>query len=141
MTDGKILQLPKKTKNPYLADTPKEAQGTDAYPMVMLNYTQAPLTTVPDIANGSERNKKWGAVFSIGILPGLDGTKPGPALIPVMPAHLIDSESLDALRARIIYEIDKAIELARLQMEDPLEYQKCESEFLAHLEKSSKVGV
>lgn len=141
MTDAKILQMPNKVSkktNPYLSPVPEGAKETDAYPMTNLNYTHSALRTVPDLATGGNRNKKWGAVFTIGILPGLGETRPGPALVPNMPAHLIDSESLEGLRERIVHELDKAIALAKLQVEDPVEFQRCETEFLAHLEKMDK---
>lgn len=143
MTDAKILQMPSrasKKDNPYMAPVPAAAKETEAYPLINLNYTQAALKTVPDLSTGGQRNKRWGAVLSIGVLPGLDETKPGPALIPNMPIHLIDSDSLDALRERIVHEIDKSIALAKLQAEDPVEFQRCQEEFLAHLQKN-EMGV
>lgn len=145
MTDAKILQMPTKASqknNPFFSAIPPEAQNTDAYPMTNVTYTHRALSTAPDLETGGERNRHWGAVLSIGILPGLSEIKPGPAMLPVMPSILIDSDSLEALRERIIFEIDRSITIAKLQSEDPVEYQRCEQEYLAHLEgNKSKMGV
>lgn len=134
MTADNILQFKPKTEavvdtNPFLAKPPQEAAGTDGYVMSLVNYSHVPLKTVPDIANASIRNKKWGAVFSIGILSELDKQPKGPAAVPQMPSQFFDGDSLDALRSRLIHEIDKAIALAKIQSEDPAKYAAYEEEY------------
>jgi len=137
MTTDNILQFKPKeaTKstttsgNPFLSKPPAEAEGTDGYMMSTINYSHVPLKTVPDIASATVRNKRFGAMFNIGVLTELDKQPSGPAALPVVPSQFFDADSLPALRARLIHEIDKAIELAKIQMEDPEQYEKYEEEF------------
>lgn len=136
MTTDNILQFKPKespketvTNNPFLSKPPKEAEGTDGYVMSVINYSHMPLKTVPDIENATVRNKRWGAVFTVGVLGELDKQPTGPAALPVMPSQFFDADSLPALRSRLIFELDKALELAKMQIENPEQYEKCEEEY------------
>lgn len=133
-SDSKVLKFPTKettatTDNPFMSKPPADAAGTDAYMMTTVNYSHTPLKTVPDIKNASTRNKKWGAVFSVGILSELDKHPTGPAAVPNMPSQFFDADDLRALRARLVFEIDKAIQLTELQMNDPAKFEQYEEEF------------
>lgn len=130
-TTSNIIQMkPKQTaENPFMTPLPAELAGTSDYVLAPVNYSHRPLKTVPDIANATTRNKKWGAVFCVGILPGLDKQPSGPAVIPFMPSQFFDSDDLAALRARLIHELDKALAMAKLQAEDPALFEKYETEF------------
>lgn len=121
-------------ENPFLKDIPQEAEGTNQYVMTAVNYIHTPLKTTLDIMKGGSRNKRWGAVISLGIIPGLDEMPPGPAILPQMPAQFFDGDDLDALRARLVYEIDKAIELAKIQKADPDKFNSMCEEFYSSLQ-------
>lgn len=143
---GKILKLRKTdssdtpdttavdtTNNPYFSVPPSEADGTDAYTMTQVQHTHVAIKSVPNIATGGRRNKKWGAVVSIGIVPDLDKTDTGPVILPTMPSQFFDAESVEALKARIVWELEKAIDLAVLQVKDPAAFKKCQEDFVSSL--------
>lgn len=120
--------------NPFLKDVPEEASGTNQYVMTTVNYIHTPLKTTLDLQHGGSRNKRWGAVISLGIIPGLDEMPTGPAILPQMPAQFFDGDDLDALRARLIHELDKAIELAKIQKSDPDRFNTICEEFYSSLQ-------
>lgn len=83
-----------------------------AYQLVTVLHCPQELDRVPDLATGGERNKKWGAAMNLALVPGLDKNEKGSVTMPTSPAVFFDADTLDDLRARLYYEVDKAIEVA-----------------------------
>ena len=117
-------------ENPFLAEAPKEADGSDGYTMTNVNYSHSNLKTMPDLVKGGKRNKRWGASVALGIIPALDTMPVGPVVVPETPAQFFDADDLPTLRARLIHEIDKAISLASMQVESPEEFERCYAEYM-----------
>lgn len=125
MTESNVVELPNKEKQKEL---PVECEGTDGYLMATVNYTHQSLSTVPDLATGGKRNKRWGVIFAIGVVPNLDESPPGPLIMPQAVPRFFDSDELESLRARLNYEIDVAIEQAEEMKADPEGYYRKQME-------------
>lgn len=93
---------------------PPEAEGTQSYILAMVNLLTQELDTVPDFAAGGDRRpKRWAATFNIAATNKFDTT--AGSIYQVQPnTLLIDGDTKEALRARLIHEIDCALELAEL---------------------------
>jgi hypothetical protein len=132
MTEKKnIVQFPGKSNEDLdkltdlmSQDVPESCENTSAYFMTQVFYTPKPLDAVDDLLQGGKRNRRWGAVVSLGIIPGLDESALGPAILPQPPAQFFDADSLEELRERINFELDKAIEMARISKDSPEVYQQ-----------------
>lgn len=109
--------------------------STTGYPMLTVLTTQESLETVPDIMSGRKRNKRWGAVFSLAVIPGLEENNPGPVSLPLTPTHFFDSDNIDDLKARLLHEVDKAVAIARLSKEDPDAFMHLQVEFGKRLQQ------
>lgn len=112
-----IKQFPKKNRETL----PAECQNTEAYPMMEIMIHDGATKTVTDFTNGEQRNRRWGMVVSFSIIPNYHENVPnqGPLLYPKLPSRLFLGDSLEEIKARINFEIDKAIKLAKLAVEDP----------------------
>lgn len=106
----------------------KEESLTDRYVVSQVLYTHTPLKTTPDIMNGGQRNKRWGAIAAFGVIPGLDNSPEGPAVLPIPPTQFFASDDLEDLRTQVVAELDKAISLAKLAVEDPAEFERQQRE-------------
>ncbi len=116
-----VLKFPNKNKQ---IELPTQCKGTGDYPLISTLYSPEALETVPDIENATTRNKKWGAIFSIGVIPGLQELPEGPIILPTPPHKFFDADDLDALRARLIYEIDTSIAMVKMAADNPEEFMK-----------------
>ena len=117
--NNNILNFPKKGNK-----IPAEAAGTENYPLMATLYSPKPLETVTDIMSAGLRNKRWGAVFSIAIIPDLMDLPGGPIVVPTPPHQFFDGDDLDALKARLVFELDNAIEMAKLLRENPEKFME-----------------
>lgn len=117
-----------------LMDEGIQSEG-DVYNMVQVQTTIQNLESVPDlVGNSATRNRRWGAMFSVAVIPGLESIPQGPITLPSAPFVFYDADKLDELRARLVHEIDKAIETAKLSHEDPEAYMYLQEEFRKKLE-------
>lgn len=132
----KISNLAKQKVDSLLASLTDQDVPTDTggYPMVTVLTTQEALETVPDILSARKRNRRWGAVFSLAVIPGLDENTPGPVSLPLTPTHFFDSDSLESLKTRLLHELDKAIEIARMSKEDPEAFMHLQVEFMQKMQ-------
>lgn len=114
-----------------------DQENAETYYVTNVLYTHNPLKTVPDLETGGERNRRWGAIASFGILPGLDESPLGPAVLPIPPTQFFTADDLDALRDKVVSELDRAIGLAKLAKENPEEFQRRQMELSKSLAKST----
>lgn len=87
---------------------------TTAYPIMDVKIVATDeFTTVPDIATGGKRKRKYGLVVSMSGIPNLDKQNE-PLFFPNnLSTLMIDGDSLEEIRERAVYEIDIMIEQMR----------------------------
>lgn len=100
--------------------------GTDNYSAAQLLCVPVALKSKHDFETGNKRNPKWGMVFSFSIVPELHRNPIGPMMLPSTPSQFITSDSLESIKERIIFELDRAIGLAKIAERDPDAYQAYE---------------
>lgn len=115
-TNNNIKKFPRKTET-----LPENCANTESYLMQEILYSDAQTKTVPDLITGSQRNRRWGIILSMAVVPGFDAVTPnaGPTLLPRTQSRFFTADTVEDLKARVNYEIDKAISLARKSIEDP----------------------
>jgi hypothetical protein len=81
-------------------------------------FGDTPTKTVPDLMTGTDRLRKWGLVLSFSIIPEYhkNGPTNGPLIYPKLPYRLVLGDSLEELKARVHYELEKAIHLGGLSV-------------------------
>lgn len=104
--------------------------GTDTYQTMQVHSVTTKLKSKHDFANARERNPHLGAMLSFSIIPGLGEAPLGPLMLPTSPGQLITGDTLKDIRERIIFEIDKAIQIAELAERDPEKYEALEKALL-----------
>jgi len=116
-----IKKFPKKGET-----LPANCTETESYLMQEILYNDSKTKTVTDFTTGDQRNRRWGLVLSMAVVPGFDQVTPnqGPTLLPRTPARFFTADSVEELRARVLYEIDRAIDMAKLSIENPEEFTK-----------------
>lgn len=126
MSENNILNFERKTQdqNPVdeyinLLKDSNAPENTETYHMVQVLHTPQELDTVPNIeTGGTPRNKRWGAVCNIAVIPGLDRVPTGNLTIPSSPCVLVYADSVEDLRDRINYEVSKSIRMAEIVSEN-----------------------
>lgn len=118
-----------------LLDTaaPKDSSG---YPMVTILSTQEALDTKVDLLSAKKRNRRYGAVFSLAVIPGLEESATGPVSLPVTPTHFFDADNLEDLKQRLQHEVDKAIAIAKMSKEDPIAFAHLQARFMEKMNAS-----
>lgn len=113
-------------------ELPEEASNTEAYLLNEVLYCVTPTKTVPDLETGNQRNRRWGASVALAVIPEFSQVPPNeaPTLLPKSPSRFFAADSLEELKARIIYELEKAIEMARMSVEEPEEFMKLQQELI-----------
>lgn len=97
----------------------KEAPDkTKTYQIIPVSYVPVDLEEENDLETGGTRRRRWGAQLVVGVIPHLNQSG-GNLTLPQIPAMFVDGDTLDDLRNRIMYEVDKAIEIARLSVDNP----------------------
>jgi hypothetical protein len=124
-----IKNFPRKNAIPT-EQLPENCQNTEAYIMQEVLYSDAKTKTVTDFVSGEDRNRRWGMVVSLAVIPQFDQVAPnqGPVLLPRTPSRFFTADNLEDLKARIVYEIDKAISMAKLAVENPEEFIRKQTE-------------
>ena len=102
-------QLHQKIQEIY-NDIPPEAEHTDAYPMFPHLVSNQQLKQVPDLETGGQRTRRWGCMFGISALPGLNESGMNVPQHELMPMKFLDADNLDALKARIYHEVEAHFE-------------------------------
>jgi hypothetical protein len=71
-------------------------------------------------------------VVSLAVIPQFDQIAPnqGPVLLPRTPSRFFTADNLEELKSRIVHEIDKAIGMAKMAVENPEEFMKQQTAFL-----------
>lgn len=145
-TSGKVLKMFSSAGESDEVDKKIEELISKTAPSGTDTYTAAQLMCVPntlklkhDFETGSKRNPRWGMVFSFNILPELHKYPPGPIMLPTAPAQFIASDDLEKIKERIMFELDRAMELSKIAEEDPEGYEKYERALIrratAHVEE------
>lgn len=137
-----IKNFPRKNAIPT-EQLPENCQNTEAYIMQEVLYSDAKTKTVTDFVSGEDRNRRWGMVVSLAVIPQFDQVAPnqGPVLLPRTPSRFFTADNLEDLKARIVYEIDKAISMAKLAVENPEEFVRKQTEGIrAQLEAEAAAG-
>ena len=84
------------------------------------------LRPMHDFATGGKRNPKWGVTLSFSIMPELNKAPVGPIMVPRSQTQFFSADSLEEIKERIIFEVDKSVQLAQLAASDPEGYQAYE---------------
>lgn len=110
----------------------QENTKTESYLMQEVLYNDQPTKAVPDLAGGPDRNRRWGVVMSVTVVPKFDDVplNQGPLLLPKVPPRFITADNLEDMRERINKEIDQALDMAELALNDPEEYVRLQTEAL-----------
>lgn len=121
-----IKEFPKDKLAKPEEETPEVLQHTEDYLMHQIFYTDQPMREIDDLATGGKRNRRWGMVVSLAAIPGYDQVpvNMGPTLIPTAPTKFFTADSIEDLRDRVMMEVDRALEMARLAIEDPEEFER-----------------
>ena len=106
----------------------EEPEGNaEVYSAIQLLAVPNKLNTKPDFETGGERNPRWGMVMSFTLLPDLDKAPVGPLNLPSAPSQFITADTLEDIRERVIFELDRAIKLSKIAEEDPDGYAAYEN--------------
>ena len=99
-------------------NVPEAAKDTGRYPAAQVQVVPAEIKQVPDLATGGMRNRHWVAVLSLLVSDHFERTGPNP-VFPMSQAEVFDAETKEELRARLIHEIDAALEIAEQLPDEP----------------------
>lgn len=92
----------------------------DRYRMVNVLYCPTDLKTTTDFTTASQRNKRWGIIVNLNIVPNLDKYPVNsPVIFENMPSEFFTGDSLDELRQELVEKIDEAIKYAKMAVEEP----------------------
>jgi hypothetical protein len=137
-----IKQFPRKNAAP-VEELPENCKNTESYVMQEILYSDSKTKTITDFTTGEQRNRRWGMVVSLAVIPEFDRVAPnqGPVLLPRTPSRFFTADNLEELKARIVHELDKAIAMAKLAVENPEEFIKKQTEaFRSQLESGADEG-
>lgn len=111
--------------------------GADVYSAVQLLAVPSKIQTKPDFATGGHRNPHWGLVMSFSLMPELSKVPVGSLILPNAPSQLLAADTLEALRERALFELDRAISLARIAEKDPEGYATYERALMQRMQAPS----
>lgn len=106
------------------------------YPAILMYNVPMNIKSVPDLETGGNRNPRWGMMVSFSIVPELHKQPMGPVVLHVTPTQFLASDTLEDLRDRVMFELDKAIELARIAEKHPDEYAAYEQALMKRANES-----
>lgn len=126
-----IKNFPRKNAAPT-EQLPDNCQHTESYMMQEILYCDSKTKTITDFVSGEQRNRRWGMVVSLAVIPQFDQIAPnqGPVLLPRTPSRFFTADTLEELKSRIVHELDKAISMAKMAVENPEEFIKQQTEAL-----------
>jgi len=109
---------------------PEEIQNTEAYIMNEVLYSATPTKTVTDFETGDQRNRRWAVSMSLAVIPQFDETPPNqaPTLLPKSPTRFFTADTLKELKDRVVFELDRAMELADMSVNDPEKFMEFQQE-------------
>lgn len=137
--NSNIVKFPNKKKE----QLPDNCSNTEMYMMHEILYGDDKMKAVPDLITGQDRNRRWGLVMSFTVVPKFDDIPPnqGPTLLPKVPYRFITADSLEDLKARAHYELSKALDMAKLAVDNPEEFTRQQHEkFNAELAREVSGG-
>jgi hypothetical protein len=113
--------------NSIINDAPPESCKSvqSAETLEVLTVPQG-LEPVHDFETAGKRNPRWGITLSFSIMPELNRAPVGPVMVPRTQSQFFAADDLEKAKDRVIFEIEKAIKLAKLAAEDPKGYQQYE---------------
>lgn len=109
------------------------ANGTEVYQTMQVYSVPKKIKTKTDFTSATERNPHWGVMLSFSLIPGLSQAPVGPLMLPSSPGQFITGDTLKEIRERIIFELDKAIQIAELAEKNPEEYNRYERALLQRI--------
>jgi hypothetical protein len=112
------------------------SDNTEVYAALQLLTIPSKMKAKTNFSTGGQRNAHWGMVLSFSLIPELSKAPVGPMMLPTSPSQLIVSDSLESIRERVIYEIDKAIRLSQIAEKDPEGYAKYEQALMRRIAPS-----
>lgn len=106
---------------------------TSAYTMMQVMHCPEELEQVNNLLKGGTRNRRWGAMVSMAVVPHIDTHPKGSITLPQSPTVFIDADSLDDLKKRLYYEVDKALAIAKAASEKPDMFVEVQKAVMAEL--------
>lgn len=136
MTDSTNLK-----KFPRKGDElPENCNNTEGYWLNEVLFSNARMKKVTDFVSGTERNRRWGFALSMTAIPQFDQVPPdtGPTLLPKTPTRFFTADTVEDLRNRIMYEVNKVIDMMKLSVDDPAAYDRLHRESLGMAQESQE---
>lgn len=98
----------------------------DEYRTLLVNYCPTELKPTTNFETGEQRNKRWGLLVNLNIVPQLDKfpVGQGPLVLENLPSEFFAADTLEALRTRVIEKLDEALAMAKMSVEQPEELEK-----------------
>ena len=117
---------------------PQNCANTEGYWLNEVLFTNAKMKSVTDLVNGGNRNRRWGFALSMTAIPQFDQVPPdaGPTLLPKTPTRFFAADTVEDLRARVMYEVNKVIDMMKLSVDDPDAYMQMHKDAMAAVQES-----
>lgn len=113
--------------NSIVKETPPEScKSVQSHETLEVLTVPQGLQSVHDFTTAGKRNPKWGVTLAFSIMPELNRAPVGPIMVPHTQSQFFAADDLEEIKDRVVFEIEKAIKLARLASEDPQGYQAYE---------------
>jgi len=109
--------------------------GADSYPCMPVLSVPERLKTRPDFASAKDRNPHWGMIASFSIIPDLSKAPVGSIMLPTSPSQFFAADTLEDLKKRVLFEVEKAFSLAQIATDNPEAYEQYERLMLADMAK------
>ena len=107
--------------------------GSTAYPVMQVFTVPQKIETKPDFATGRNRNPHWGMMMSLSLIPDFSKVPAGSVMLPQAPSQFVTADTLEEIRERVIFELDKSIAIAKIAQDNPEAYKEYEREMLARI--------
>jgi hypothetical protein len=111
-------------------DPPATTKAVDVYETMEILAIPQGINQKPDIATATQRNPRWGVTLAMSVMPDIDKTSTGPMMLPKSSNQFFAADDLDQIKDRIIFEVEKMIEIAKLAHSDPEGYGEYEQRAL-----------
>jgi|JI102314A2RNA_FD_contig_21_14839199_length_744_multi_13_in_0_out_0_1 hypothetical protein len=111
-----------------------KTQSVDRYRMVNVLYCPTDLKTTTDFTTATQRNKKWGIIVNLNIVPSLDKYPiNSPVIFENMPSEFFTGDSLEELRQQLVDKIDEAMKYAKMSVEEPEKFEALMKERISNM--------
>lgn len=125
MTDN-IKKFPGK-KELWVEKLPENCKNTECYGMHEILITTGKMKTVTDFTTGEERNRRWGLAMQLTAIPEFDKVPVMdgfPNLLPKTEVRFFTADDVQELKARVMYEVTKTLDMMELSVKDPEEFMR-----------------